>query len=298
MARTPSPLPPDLLGEAFTVSRGREQGLTPTRLRAKDLAVPTSGIRSASACTDLSARTAAFARALPPDVAFSHLTAARLLGLPTPGAWKATEPFDVMRHTRRPPIARAGCRTHRGLEYRFVSVVDGLRVVHALDTWCDLACTLRLDDLVAVADVLLLPPFGLRPSDLARAAADRAGDRGVRALREAASLARAGSASPWESKARVAFHRAGLPEPELNADILDNHGQFLARGDFVWRRQRVVGEYDGDQHRTDRSRWQYERERRAGLEDSGWTYVELTSLSLTSRQHREALMARLRRVLL
>jgi very-short-patch-repair endonuclease len=60
----------------------------------------------------------------------------------------------------------------------------------------------------------------------------------------------------------------------------------------------VVGEYDGDQHRTDRRAWQYERERRAGLEDEGWTYVEMTSLSLSSTSRRRALRDRLGRLLL
>ena len=65
----------------------------------------------------------------------------------------------------------------------------------------------------------------------------------------------------------------------------------------MWRRQRVVGEYDGDQHRTDRSAWQYERERRAGLEDEGWSYVEMTSLSLVGARESRALRTRLTRLL-
>lgn len=169
--------------------------------------------------------------------------------------------------------------------------------MHELDTWCDLATTLHRGDLVAAADALLQPPFDLAPADLLHASTDRAGDRGALALRDAAELARVGAASPWESKARVIFHDAGLPEPQLNIDILASNGRWLARCDFVWGPQRVVGEYDGDQHRTDRSRWQYERERRAGLEDDGWTYVEMTSLSLTSSRHLDALLERLHRLL-
>jgi hypothetical protein len=154
-------------------------------MRASDLAAPTSSVRVPSADEPtVASRAHAFALALPSDTAFSHLTAARLLGPPTPRPWVPAE-------------------------------------------------------------------------------------------------------SLW-----------GLPEPELNIDLYAACGRWLARPDFVWRRQRVVGEYDGDQHRTDRSAWQYERERRAGLEDEGWSYVEMTSLSLVGARESRALRTRLTRLLL
>lgn len=71
----------------------------------------------------------------------------------------------------------------------------------------------------------------------------------------------------------------------------------MATSDFVWRAQRVVGEYDGDLHRTDRRTWQRDRSRRAALEDDGWTYVELTSFDLTDRHASERLRVRLVRLL-
>jgi hypothetical protein len=252
-------------------------------------------VPSASA-TSLVSRVRAFALALPDDVSFSHVTAARLLELPTPRAWHPTEQLHVMRRSDRPPIERRGTVPHRGLERRSTVLVDGVLLTDPVDTWCDLALLLPLDDLVAAGDALLAERHGLRPKDLARAVTDRRG-RGVRPLRQALALVRVGSASPWESKARVAFSSWGLPEPELNVDVHDAHGRWLARPDFVWRGRRVVGEYDGDQHRTDRRAWQYERERRARLEDDGWTYVELTALSLTSPPQREHLRARLTRLL-
>lgn len=282
----------------FTVRAARDAGVSPARLRSGDLAMPTYGVRTGAGREDsVAARAHCFALGLPDDVAFSHVTAARLLGLPTPRPWHPTEPLDVMRHTARPRLERAGVRSHRGLERRWVIEAQGVLVTGPADTWADLSCVLALDDLVAVGDALLGPHHGLRPKDLRRFAEDRAG-RGARRLREAARLVRAGAASPWESKARVAFHQWGLPEPELNLDLYAACGRWLARPDFVWRARRVVGEYDGDQHRTDRRAWQYERERRAGLEDDGWTYVEMTSLSLSSPPRRRALRDRLSRLLL
>ena len=44
------------------------------------------------------------------------------------------------------------------------------------------------------------------------------------------------------------FHRAGFPEPELNAVVRDAYGGWLLEGDLVWRKQRVIGEYQGADH--------------------------------------------------
>lgn len=238
----------------------------------------------------------AYALVLPRPFAFSHLTAARLLGLPTPRPWTPDERLHVMRPKGTSLLTRAGVHGHRGLERRHTDFVEGLAVTEPLETWADLGHELAQDDLLAIADNLLARDL-TRPKDLERIAADRS-TRGSVALRRCASLARAGSASPWESKARHAFLTWGLPEPELNVDVHSSDGRWLARPDFLWRARRVVGEYDGDQHRTDRAQWQYERERRARLEDAGFTYVEMTSLSLTSPRHRDALRERLTRLLL
>ena len=72
----------------------------------------------------------------------------------------------------------------------------------------------------------------------------------------------------------------------------------MRRFDLAYKHLGLIIEYDGDQHRTNRSQWQYERERRARIEDAGFTYVEMTSLSLVSSRHREALRQRLGRLLL
>jgi len=169
-------------------------------------------------------------------------------------------------------------------------------VTEPADTWADLAGNLDLAELVAVVDAMIRDGL-VRPKDLERISEDRS-TPGVRLLRRALLLVRAGSASPWESKARVQFSMWGLPEPELNVDVRDAGSRWLARPDFLWRERRVVGEYDGDQHRTDRTVWQYERDRRARLEDAGYSYVEMTSLTLVAPGPREALRQRLTRLLL
>ncbi len=277
---------------AEAIASGRSRG----SLRSPALLAPTTGIRIAQGELSLVDRVTAYGMALPPDVAFSHLTAARLLGLPCPSTWPGpAEPLDVMRDSHRPAITRSGVRWHRGLESRQVLSVQGLRLVAPRDTWADLGSAWDLGTLVAAGD-LLLRTGAATPDDLVSLARTN-GRRNAMLLRDAASLARPGAASPRESQVRVLFHEWGLPEPELNVDLCSEDGVWLARPDFTWRRQKVLGEYDGDQHRTDRRQWQHDRHRRARLEDHGWTYVEISALTTTSPVERERLRQRLVRLL-
>ena len=91
-----------------------------------------------------------------------------------------------------------------------------------------------------------------------------------------------------ETRARLVFHRSGLPEPELNASVHAEDGHFIARVDFLWRVARVVVEYEGDHHRTDRRQWQHDIARTRLLEALGWRVIRITSSDLwDSRLRRE-----------
>jgi very-short-patch-repair endonuclease len=101
-----------------------------------------------------------------------------------------------------------------------------------------------------------------------------------------------------ESRARLAFADGGLPEPELNADIVDDAGNWIARGDFVWREARVVVEYEGDVHRTDRQQWLTDVARTELLEDAGWRVIRITARDLSTPHLRARMVARIRRALM
>jgi hypothetical protein len=234
---------------------------------------------------------------------FSHVTAAQLWGLPLPADLEAQAELDVMRPTGRGLIERRGCRGHRGAERRATTVVHGVRVTSLADTWVDLgevvARGLELDDLVVAADaVLARRPAGAEEPDrrLHDALASRVRPRHRRMLEAALELARPGVRSPMETRARLMFHRAGFPEPEVNGAIHADDGGWLAEGDLVWRRQRVVGEYQGTVHAGIRNRSR-DAHRNGLLDDEGWRVLELYSDDVFSAPRRRATLTRFARAL-
>src|SRR5450759_1743492 len=133
-----TPLPPELGTGPFTVAEAHALGLTEGRLRCDDLTRPSYGVRRFGPAEGMAQLAEATSLVLPVRSAFSHVTAARTLGLPVSHRWAPTEPLHVMNVTTAPVVRRVGCQGHRGLESRRVVPRTGLRVVSAEDTWCDL----------------------------------------------------------------------------------------------------------------------------------------------------------------
>ena len=298
-----SPLPPELGGRPFTVASATVLGVSQTRLRHHGLSHPAYGVRQAGTDphgTGLAQLAAATSLVLPAGSAFSHLTAARLLGLPLPRRWAPPEPLDVMNVATEALFRRAGCSGHRGLESRRVMQRNGLSVVSPEDTWCDLGGTgaLDLDELIVLGDAVVHYQRGIPIRRLAEAVSRRRGGRGRKLMAEALPQLRPRNNSPMETRARLLFLRGGLPEPELNVVINDSDsGQWLSDSDFVWRGPRVVAEFDGDHHRTDRQQWQNDVARRENLQDDGWAFMQLTHASVMRYPRNQGTVQRLRRLL-
>ncbi|KGN41369.1 hypothetical protein N801_07415 [Knoellia aerolata DSM 18566] len=272
-----------------------------SRLERGDLTVVTRGVRVVTPPASLQARAAAFAAAMRrEDHAFSHVTAAILWGLPLPTRVEGQSDLDVVWSTRRGRVRRDGCIGHRGLESRAVSDHLGLRVTAPADTWCDLGEVLRRgltrDDLVvagdAVANLLGTDPEAEPVHLMAESLHRRVRPRGKVMLTEALALVRPGVRSPMETRTRLMFHRASLPEPELNVPVMFEEGGWMLEGDFVWRRQRVIGEYQGAHHATIRQRG-VDHSRRLLAEDDGWTFLELFADDVFTRSRRIATLTRL-----
>lgn len=277
------PIPPSVAGRPFTVREGSAVGLSQRRMRGRDLGVPFRGIRVTSP-DDLEflARCEAYSVRMAPEHAFSHLTAARLWDVPLPRRHE----YDRVIHVSaigggtRPRIR--GVSGHELSDRRIRSVSrDGLRLTDAATTWVQLAGILRLDDLVAAGDHLVLharpeESWAGRPyASIEELASRLVGYRGPgrRTAAVAVELIRDGAESPRETFLRLALRRAGLPEPQLQGEIRDSLGRFIAYGDLVYPAYRVLTEYDGQQHRTDSRQYHIDIVRHDALLAEQWIHI-------------------------
>ncbi|SDY54747.1 DUF559 domain-containing protein [Herbiconiux ginsengi] len=285
----PAPLPDELSARAFSLREGRAAGLSRDRLLGSDLARPFRGARvDARARITLLGLCAAYASRAPESHVFSHVTAALLWHVPLPGRVGESRILDVA--VRKPSaIPRAaGVRGHR-LGDACVSTRGryGFRVVDAASAWCQLGTVLDHDDLVAAADHLVLRPRRPKTDDrpfvslaeLTQRAESFTG-RGGRALRAAIADVREGSASRPESHLRLLLGRAGLPEPELNQNVFDASGNWIACVDLLYRAERVVVEYDGEQHRTDPAQYEKDLLRLESIRENGDTVIQVRKSGL------------------
>ncbi len=275
----PRPLPTELSNRPFSVEEARAHGVTPGRLRGNDLTRPFRGVRLGPASWRELEECHSYAAKMRPSDYFSHATAARIHGLPLPwrlqsGSVHVTAVLPAGRPRGR---GVSGHAVERALAR--VVVVQGLRVSHPVEAWCELAASLTLTELVAVGDALVCRQRPLATmDDLMDAVGRRSGRRGCAALRAALEHIRPRTDSWEETMLRLDLAAAGLPEPEVNGVICDENGAFVAYGDLVYRRYKVVVEYDGEQHRTDGAQYQRDIERLDELARLGWRVVRFTRL--------------------
>ncbi|MEC5151509.1 DUF559 domain-containing protein [Cryobacterium sp. GrIS_2_6] len=280
------PLPPRLRETAFTTAEGADAGLSPGRLRRSDLEHPFRGIHaSPDALRTIESRIQAYAKRMSANAFFSHVTAAQIHGLPLPQRLGHSMTLHVCtadaaaRHGSRRVIGHHSA--DRGLE---VVEVRGVRTTSAVYTWCQLSTLLDLDELIILGDALVRRRAPVAALDqLRRAALRYAGHRGAKKLREALQWVRPGTASARETELRLLLVRAGLPEPELNVEIVDRNGIKIATGDLVYREYRVLVEYDGEQHRTDEEQYHWDVDRLDRLMEEGWRVIRINKSHVRKR---------------
>ena len=276
------PLPAELATAPFRVHAALSAGVTPGRLRSSDLARLFHGARSVG---DVS-RAQAYSPLLRPGDRFSHRTAAELWGVPLPASVNG----DLLHVSATLPAnrpRRPGIIGHVTAEDESV-LREGLPVSHAARMFVELGTELSIDDLVAVGDALVLDPHVLDPreprpwvtlEDLADAVS-RSRAPGSRRARDSLALVRPGAESRPESLLRLLLMRAGLPEPELNVPLSDRAGRHIGRFDIVYRRQGVVVEYDGDQHRSSVVQYERDLDRLERVTGAGWHVVRVRARGL------------------
>ncbi|KQY97042.1 hypothetical protein B5M43_005170 [Microbacterium sp. MEC084] len=279
MARTPSQLPPELRAGSFSVAEARRLGVSPRRLGASDLAQPYRGLRtsaSADAPTALLERCLEYAPRMSPDQFYSGETALALHGVPTP-RFDGRIPIHVATHRPHYPPRIAGIERHRlqRREAAWSESAPGLRVESPVRAWRQAAQTWTHDDLVIAADHMILPANGLATLDELRDEVRLMGDLRGGVLASAIRHARVGAESPGETRLRLVLVRGGLPEPDLNHDIYDDHGTHIARLDQAYVRYRVAPEYDGRVHAEDVGQFRRDADRWEAIRAAGWRHVRI-----------------------
>lgn len=333
MARRPGELPPDLTKVAFTLEQGRRLGLTDRRMESGDLRRPFRGVRQAveppggevsadivadgsvdvsadvsadryrSAEAELIRRCLAVELVLAAGAFFTHHTAARLWPLPIPGV-PNEGPLHVGVMPPECPPRRIGTVGHAISDPAAYTVRRGEHLLIDPGTlFCQLSKVLRVEDLVAVGDALVLTPHWPDERDdrpwldlsTLQERVERFRGRGKARADRAVQRVRTGSESRPESLVRLAIVDAGLPEPEVNVEVHTDNGVFVGRADLLYRRYRLAVEYDGDHHRVDTKQYDRDAGRMDDFAAAGWRVVRVTKRSFFG--DRDAFIARVRRAL-
>ncbi|HSV39778.1 MAG TPA: type IV toxin-antitoxin system AbiEi family antitoxin domain-containing protein [Nocardioidaceae bacterium] len=68
---------------------------------------------------------------------------------------------------------------------------------------------------------------------------------GMRSAQLVLRLADGRAESPGESRVRYICWEQGLPKPELQFEVYDEHGNLVGTTDFAWPNRQLLGEFDG-----------------------------------------------------
>lgn len=287
--RSADPLPPILRSPAFSTRAAQDAGVSSERLRRRDLAKPHHGARIPDDDRDgsLLMECRAYRAVMPASQCFSHATAAGIHGLSLPSRCAGGLPLHVG--------TIAGGRAPRGanvvghklaLTQDEVIRVRGMPVPRVEEVWVQLAGHLSVTELVVAGDSCIRRTSPLTDLTSLRLAVQGAAKRqGIARLREALELVRARTDSPMESVLRLLLNDAGLPEPAVNLPIAIGNGVVL-HGDLAYPRHRLIVEYDGDHHRTDRRQYDHDIDRVWALQRAGWRVLRLNKSHLAGQATR------------
>ena len=221
-------------------------------------------------------------RRLRPGDRLSHTSAATWLGVPLPRGLPPE--VHVTSGDALAQVRRSGVRGHRDDDAW--AMVRGVPVSRPERLFIELGALLGLDDLVAAGDHLVhAPRFAERGrpwstiSRLELAAEETR--RGAHAARLALPHVRSGVESPMETALRLLLVRSGLPEPICGFELKDASGRRIGWFDLAWPERRVLGEYDGDQHRTSTTQYEKDIVRFDRAADARWRVLRVRAAGMT-----------------
>jgi len=267
-----TPVPPSISGKPFRLADAELAGLTRAHLRGRRFRRLYHDVYVEAVLPDsLGLRCAGAALVLPEDAAFSHHTAAALRRLPVP-----EEPLIHVALPAGVQVRVAGIRGHSGLRPEDVRVVEERRLTSMERTFLDLATHLDLVDLVVLGDAALRRGWTSQAA-LSAAVAAASRRRGLARARSVLPVLEPRSDSPMETRLRLVLVFGGLPRPEANLDVFDEHGQWVARPDLQYPAERIAIEYEGAHHRRDDRQYESDIFRDELLRDLGWELLKFTA---------------------
>jgi hypothetical protein len=259
-------IPDEFRNRPFPVAEARAAGMSRRMLRGARFRVVARGIYVTAAVPE---SYATFVRAtlltLPIATIATGVTGLRLYGVlvgsELPLRFATTHPRQVRR---------------QGVQVTRVKHLPPQRGEIAAPEHCWMVAAGELDllELVTAGDWLLRK----RRTTLAKLEAYLRGNssRGCRSARAAVGLVRERVDSPRETWLRLCLVLAGLPTPECNIVIGDDNGP-IGRVDLVYLAFKIIIEYEGDQHRTDRGQWNRDIDRHEDFVRDRWTLIRVTS---------------------
>lgn len=254
----------------------------------------------------------------------SHLSAARLLGLPEVGQIAIPDPSPAKSNQQRdpddfqpeyPPIA-GGCKEmhvcvpSRADLYHLmgahthiwppISAPGSLTVIGDMMTsspeavFAQLSTIFGLPRLVLIGDAMVCRDRRLRCSSKERIGAflrTSPGFRGKKECWRALNLLEPGTDSPYETLLRLILLASGLPLPKVNYPIGD--GTFFIM-DLAYPEYKVGIEYNGAHHHEQISE---DLRRQNALISRGWRVLFIERSMIQSPQGRQAFVMQVRRAL-
>ena len=257
----------------FTRAQARAAGIGDRELRGSGYRQLLHGVYVSSRAPDEPlSRARAALLVHPPGAVATHVSAARIRRVPVPA--DPLEHVTVSRPEDR--RQRHGLRCHvASLAQADITVVEGVRISAPHRMFLELASALGLVDLVVVGDFLVKRKL-LTCESLVHYCATTTERYAARA-RRAAAYVRDRVDSPMETRLRMLLVLAGLPEPQVNLELHDDHGVLVMRLDLSYPQVRLAVEYDGRQHLDDVRQWERDLERRDDLEGGSWRLLVVTS---------------------
>lgn len=190
-----------------------------------------------------------------------------------------------------PPGAWSGTRS--GIDFRIRNFDDDevhyerVAVASVQRCWIDITRHGTLTDSLVTGDAGMRS--GLISVESVMSGLDRwRGQRGCRRLARALQFVDGLRESPLESSSFAYFIEQGVPLPRMQVEIRTQAGVFIARVDFLWDDERLVGEADGIVKCREREELYAEKRREDLIRAQGfqvvrWGWADLRSPALARR---------------